>query len=233
MPLISTTPARMTVASALFAGLIGSSAATNAAASPDAGLYVAGTATLTIAAPEPDPVPTRWEFDFKPEPLRLVQITDNDGSSDWYAFLTYRVVNTSGQDRMLAPLFELATDKGHVVRSGRGVPAEVTREIMDMLDDPLLQDQLRIVSTMLQGVENTRRGLAVWKLPDITADEFKVFAAGFSGESEPFFITDPETGERVRKILRKTRMLRYAAPGVITERSTPTPERIEARWVLR
>ena len=26
------------------------------------------------AAPEPDPVPTRWEFTFKPEPLRLVRL---------------------------------------------------------------------------------------------------------------------------------------------------------------
>ena len=188
------------------------------------------------AAPEPDPVPTRWEFTFKPEPLRLVRL-ETEGpegtESAWYAFMTYRVTNTSGQDRMLAPLFELATDKGHVVRSGRGVPAEVTREIMGMIDDPLLQDQLSIVSTLLQGIENTRRGLAVWKLPDTTADEIKIFAAGFSGESEPFYITDPETGERVRKVLRKSRMLRYAMPGVVTDMSTPTPELDEARWVLR
>ena len=193
------------------------------------------TATLSavIAAPEPDPVPTRWEFDFEPEPFRLVQLEDDDGNTSLYAFLTYRVVNATGQDRMFAPLFELATDKGHVVRSGRGVPAEITREIMGMLDDPLLKDQLNIVSTLLQGIENNRRGLAVWKLPDISVDEIKVFAAGFSGESEPFYITDPETGERVRKLLRKTRMLRYAAPGVITAESSPTPDPIEARWVLR
>jgi hypothetical protein len=185
------------------------------------------------AIPEPDPVPTRWEFEFKPEPLRLAHLTDDDGNTEWYAFLTYRVANTSGQDRMLAPLFELATDKGHLVRSGRGVPAEVTREIMGMLDDPLLRDQLSIVSTLLQGIENTRRGLVVWRVPNITADELKVFAAGFSGESEAFFMTDPETGERVRKVLRKSRMLRYDMPGVITDLSSPTPALREARWILR
>lgn len=102
-----------------------------------------------------------------------------------------------------------------------------------MIDDPLLKDQLNIVSTLLQGIENTRRGLAVFRLPDITADEIKVFAAGFSGESEPFYITDPESGERVRKLLRKTRMLRYATPGVLTAQNSPTPDLIEARWVLR
>lgn len=191
------------------------------------------TSAAATAAPEPNPVPTRWEFDFKPEPLRVVNLTDEDGNDAWYAFLTYRVANNSGRDRMLAPLLELATDKGHVVRSGRGVPAEITREIMGIIDDPMLRDQLSIVSTMLQGIENTRRGLAVWKLPDITTDEVKVFAAGFSGESEPFFITDPETGERVRKVLRKSRMIRYAMPGILTENSTPTPEVIETRWVLR
>ena len=166
-------------------------------------MLVAVLAVPASAVPEPDPVPTRWEFEFKPEPLRLVRLTDDDGNADWYAFLTYRVANTSGQDRMLAPLFELATDKGHLVRSGRGVPAEITREIMGMLDDPLLRDQLSIVSTLLQGIENTRRGLVVWRVPDVTADELKVFAAGFSGESEAFYMSDPETGERIRKVLRK------------------------------
>ena len=195
-----------------------------------ASLAVSPTAS---AVPDPDPVPTRWEFEFKPEPLRLARLTDDDGNAHWYAFLTYRVTNNSGQDRMLAPLFELATDKGHLVRSGRGVPAEVTREIMDMLDDPLLRDQLSIVSTLLQGVENTRRGLVVWRLPDVTVDELKVFAAGFSGESEPFFVSDPETGERIRKVLRKSRMLRYAMPGVLGDLNSPTPELDEARWILR
>jgi hypothetical protein len=189
--------------------------------------------SIASAVPEPNPVPTRWEFEFRPEPLRLVELTDEDGVTAWYAFLTYRVTNTSGQDRMLAPLFELATDKGDLVRSGRGVAPEITQQIMDMLSDPLLQDQLSIVSTLLQGVENTRRGLAIWRVPDITADELKVFAAGFSGESEAFFVTDPETGERVRKVLRKSRMLRYAMPGVISELSSPTPDLAEARWILR
>lgn len=185
------------------------------------------------AAPEPEPVPVRWEFDFRPAALRLAQLGVEGEGPVWFAFLTYRVVNHSGQDRMLAPLFELATDEGHVVRSGRGVPYEVTAEIMRMIDDPLLQDQLGIVGTMLQGIENTRRGVVVWRLPDHRVDELQVFGAGFSGESEAFFAQDPETGERVRHVLRKTRMLRFAMPGEVTDRSRPTPELIEARWILR
>lgn len=185
------------------------------------------------AVPEPQPVPVRWEFEFRPDALRLVRLGGENEAPSWYAFMTYRVTNTSGQDRMLAPLLELSTDKGHVVRSGRGVRPEITQTIMGMLDDPLLLDQLSIVRTLLQGTENTRRGLAVWRLPDVTADEIKVFAAGFSGESEAFFITDPDTGERVRKVLRKTRMLRYDMPGVVTDKSSPTPDLLESRWILR
>jgi len=196
-------------------------------------LVVSALGLKAAAVPEPQPVPVRWEFEFRPDALRLVRLASADEGPTWYAFMTYRVTNSSGQDRMLAPLLELATDKGHVVRSGRTVPPEVTQNIMGMLDDPLLLDQLSIVSTLLQGVENTRRGLAIWRVPDITADEIKVFAAGFSGESEAFFITDPDTGERVRKVLRKSRMLRYDLPGVITDRSSPTPELRGARWILR
>jgi hypothetical protein len=189
--------------------------------------------TQASAAPEPEPVPVRWEFDFKPDPLRLVRLAVEDEGPVWFAFLTYRVANHSGQDRMLAPLFELANDEGDVVRSGRRVPPEVTSRIRGMLGDPLLQDQLSIVSTLLQGVENTRRGLVVWRVPDLAGDELSVFAAGFSGESEAFFTADPETGERVRHVLRKTRMLRYGTPGRITPESSPVPELVEARWILR
>ncbi|USN98994.1 MAG: hypothetical protein H6810_12730 [Phycisphaeraceae bacterium] len=185
------------------------------------------------AVPEPEPVPVRWEFDFKPEPLRLVRLDVQDEGPVWFAFLTYRVANHSGQDRMLAPLFELATDRGDVVRSGRGVPRAVTEAIMKMLDDPLLQDQLNIVGTLLQGMENTERGLAIWRLPSDRMDELIVFGAGFSGESQAFFTQDPKTGERVRSILRKTRMLRYGVPGDITPESPPEPEVIEDRWILR
>jgi hypothetical protein len=183
--------------------------------------------------PEPNPVPLRWEFDFRPDALRLVNLEVEGEGPVWFCFLTYRVSNHSGQDRMLAPLFELATDEGHVVRSGRDVPPEITAKILAMLDDPLLQDQLGIVSTLLQGIENSRRGVVIWRLPGTRIDEITVFAAGFSGESESFIAPDPETGEAVRHVLRKTRMLRYALPGEITGRSSPTPELVEARWILR
>lgn len=184
-------------------------------------------------APEPNPVPLRWEFDFRPDAFRLVKLEVAGEGPVWFGFLTYRVSNHSGQDRMLAPLFELATDEGHVVRSGRDVPPEITARIMGMLDDPLLQDQLGIVSTLLQGIENSRRGVVIWRLPDTRIDEFTIFGAGFSGESESFIVPDPETGEAVRHVLRKTRMLRYALPGEVTRRSSPTPELVEARWILR
>ena len=197
-------------------------------------LIGAALVTTASAVPEPKPVPVRWEFDFRPDPLRFVRLDVEGEGPVWFAFLTYRVSNHSGEDRILAPLFELTTDHGAVVRSGRGVPMDVTRRIMAMLDDPLLQDQLNIVSTLLQGVENTRRGVVVWRVPDNGAsDELTVFASGFSGESEAFYTEDPETGERVRHVLRKTRMLRYALPGALTRHNPPTPELIEARWVLR
>lgn len=194
---------------------------------------LAAFAPSLAAVPEPRPVPVRWEFDFRPDPLRFVQMDVEGEGPVWFAFMTYRVENHSGQDRILAPMFELATDEGAVVRSGRGVPAEVTQRVMAMLDDPLLQDQLNIVSTLLQGVENTRRGVVVWRLPSRRMDELTVFASGFSGESEAFYTEDPETGERVRHVLRKTRMLRYAVPGDLTRESQPTPELIGARWILR
>ncbi|MEM7754649.1 MAG: hypothetical protein AAF297_03325 [Planctomycetota bacterium] len=185
------------------------------------------------AAPEPEPVPVRWEFDFREGPLRLATVEVPGVGPRKYFYFTYRVANFSGQDRMLAPSFDLVTDEGEVLRGGRGVPGFVTQELLARLQNPLLLDQLRIVSTLNQGLEHSRFGLVIWPATDLDIDEVTLFATGFSGENTPYFTTDPETGERIRHLLRKTRMIRYGLPGRLENRGALPFEVDEARWVMR
>lgn len=186
------------------------------------------------APPQPDPVPQRWEFAFEPGDLRLAVI-ETAGQPMAYYYMTYRVTNFSGQDRIFAPAFDLLLDSGELLRSGRDVPQNVVREIMGRLGNtPLLEDQLSIVDTLLQGRENARFGLVVWPVVDNDADEVTVFAAGFSGESQVYFAMNPETGQRDRFVLRKTRMLRYRTPGLQTgERGSAPYDLADAQWVMR
>lgn len=186
-----------------------------------------------MAAPEPDPVPRRWEFNLKVGSLRLATVDVPEVGRRAYYYLTYKVTNTTGQDLLLAPAFDLATDEGTLVRSGRDVPAEVTKQIMGQLDHPLLQDQIGILGMLLQGEENAKDGVVIWPANNLQPGEVIVFAGGFSGETKTVDIPDAKSGELTKATLRKTLMIRYDTPGEQRQRdSTPFPV-VEQRWIMR
>mgnify|MGYP006267818355 CR=1 FL=1 len=198
---------------------------------PAAGPIVgAGLVARAIASvPQPDPLPRRWEFDVEPGSLRVASVdVPGEGPSAFY-YMTYKVTNNTGEDRFLAPLFELATDDGDIVRSGLGVPRVVSEELLARQRNELLLDEISAQGMLLQGRENAREALVVWRADDLDVDEVVVYAAGFSGETET--IRRPDTGEEV--VLRKTLMLRHAVPGELNPRSRRPLERTMERWILR
>lgn len=196
-------------------------------------LGVLAGAPMIAMAPEPDPVPRRWQLEVSAGPLRMISVDAEGTGPRVYFYMTYKVTNASGGDLLLAPAMELATEEGEVIRSGRDVPAAVTRHIMNQLDNPFLQDQNSIVGMILQGEENAREGLAVWPVNDLDVDEITVYAAGFSGETAPVEFKDAKTGEHSRVLLRKSMMLRYTSPGQLQVGSSEPLELVEKRWVMR
>ncbi|MFZ4574949.1 MAG: hypothetical protein ACOYN0_11165 [Phycisphaerales bacterium] len=184
-------------------------------------------------APEPDPVPRRWQLDVTPGALRMAVVDVEGTGPRVYFYMTYKVTNSSGGDLLLAPAFELATDEGEVLRSGRDVPAAVTRRISSDLENPFLQDQNSIVGLILQGEENSREGLAIWPANDLDVDELTVYAAGFSGETAPVEFKDAKTGAASKVLLRKSLMLRYTSPGQLQIGSSEPLEMVEKLWVMR
>lgn len=189
--------------------------------------------SVAAAAPEPSPLPIRWEFDLSAGPLRIVSIAGEDGVPRSYYFMTYSVTNRTGADRPFTPLWELATDHGITLRSGEGVPVSVVNRIKQSLDQPLLEDQVEILGTLRQGRANTRYGLVVWPAYDLRIDEITVYATGFSGESTRITSVDPETGEELTFVLRKTWMRRHPVPGDLIGVSEQTIETGRSRWVMR
>jgi len=184
-----------------------------------------------VAAPEPSPVASRWQLDLRPGPLRIATVVDEIGLSQTYYYLTYDVVNNTGQDIFFAPSFELATEDGEIRSAGKGVPSVVTNEILARLRNPLLLDQISMATAgeLLQGEENGRSGLIVWPAEGLKIDEIKVFAEGFSGETRK--ITKPDTGEQVT--LRKCLMMIHETPGEITGKGDRPLSRVSQRWILR
>ena len=184
-------------------------------------------------APEPDVVPKRWEFDAEFSPLYLTAVRTADKGVQAYFFMYYEVMNHSGEDVVFAPTFDLATDEGHSIRAYRDVPNEVTKHILGRLENPLLLDQIQVLGPLLQGEENAREGLVVWAAPDLEVDEIRVFATGFSGESETLDFPDPASGSARKVTFRKTRMMTFHTPGRIVPNDAEPIRPIEAAWVMR
>jgi hypothetical protein len=192
---------------------------------------MAGMAPAPAMAPEPDPIPRRWQLAFEPGPLRIATVETAAGPQSYY-FMTYKVTNTSDQDLLFAPSFDLVTGLGEARRSGRDVSAEVTREILGRLESPFIQDQISIVGTLLQGEANSKEGVVIWPVNDTRVSEILIFAAGFSGETRGVEFKNAE-GKLERVLLRKSLMMRYEAPGEIRDMAGKELPRVESRWVLR
>lgn len=194
-------------------------------------LTVAGMAALagTVGlAPEPDPIPRRWQLDVAFSPVR-VHVADVEGKgTKAFFYLTYKVTNNSGKDVLFAPSFELSTGD-QPVRSGRDVPGEVTKALLEQTQNPLVQDQIAILGNILQGPENAKEGLVVWTADNLKPDRLVMYAAGFSGETTS--VTPPTGGDPV--LLRKTKMIRYELKGELVGQGQAPIEATEQRWIMR
>lgn len=203
------------------------------------GMGALGWASMTLSggvalgAPEPDPVPRRWQLTIEPGPMRITRVELPGQDARLYYYMTYRVTNTSGQDLLFTPSFELANEQGDVIRAGRGVPPDATRAILEKLENPLLEDQITIVGMLLQGAENAREGLAVWPVPREHVQQLEVYCNGFSGETRVVEKYDARTKAMQRATMRKTLMLRFQPLGLVADMKSEALPVIEQRWIMR
>ena len=197
-------------------------------------MLVLGTGGLMLAAvarpPEPDPVPRRWQLDVEIGPLRVVTLKDREGNSKGYLYLTYTVINNSKEDLLFAPSFEASFGgEGTPLRSGRGVPAEITRQLRESTQNPDVQDQIAILGQLLRGRENSKVGLVVWPLVDTNPGDISIYWSGFSGET-----TVVERADTKQKVtLRKTLMTKYVVPGDLIGQGAKPLVESERRWIMR
>jgi len=194
-----------------------------AAAAALAVLLAAGAA---LAYPRPAPVPPRWELEFKPGELRLY-VDPNDGATYWY--FTYMVTNRTGRDQVWAPVFDLFTDRGEILRSGRDVPSRVAADIKDLLGNEFLEHQNEIIGDIYHGRDHAKEGLVVWLARRLDVNEISLFIAGTSGETA--VVVNPLNGERV--LLRKTLQRDYLIPGDALPRGSKPVELEAQHWVMR
>lgn len=184
-------------------------------------------------APEPDPIPRRWQLAIEPGPLRVASVEVAGVGTRAYYFMTYKVTNTSDTDLLFTPTFDMLTDDGDLLRSGRDVSLDVTKEIVARVNNPFVQDQISIVGSLLQGEANAKEGVVIWPITSTKSSELAVFAGGFSGETRPVETVNPANRSKLKVLLRKTLMLRFQGPGELRDMDGRTIPAIERTWVMR
>ncbi len=190
------------------------------------------------AAPEPNAFPTDWQFDVEVGPLRVVHLPVEGDQARAFYYITYRVINETGQDLFFAPLVELATDRGEVMLAGKDVPLDVTNNIIDRQRNILLEDPIRILGRLQQGEENAKDGIAIWPVAETNVDRVQIYFMGFSGETKTVQTRDANTGDAKIVTLWKTLMLRHDAPGdLLNDEAFSQGGRLlgrsRERWILR
>jgi hypothetical protein len=185
--------------------------------------------TVGVAHVEPASVSRSWEFHFtieKPKPIAVTLVT---GEVQWFWYMTYKVTNNTGQERLFVPEVAIVTDAGDVITPNRSVSTRVFNAIRDRVRNDLLDHPSEVVGRLLQGEDNARESVLIWPALPHHVSEVKVFLRGLSGETA--VIANPRTGDEV--LLSKTLMITYRTPGKpdSLERQTVIEESRE--WIMR
>jgi hypothetical protein len=188
------------------------------------------TVVQTQAYPVPSPVPTRWELDFEPDYLRIATMRNpKTDTPEAYWYLTYTVTNNTDTDLQFAPSFIMYDSEGRLQDSA--APARVTRAILALLDNPLIEDELTVSGEIRVGEANAKSGVVIWPVDSATVDEVTIFVGNLSGETAT--IIDPVDGSEV--VLRKTLALFYETPGEVLAllRKSGIEEPNDSLWIMR
>ena len=162
-------------------------------------------------------------------PPRPIAVTGLGGSVRWFWYMTYKVTNNTGEERLFIPEITIYTDTGVLIPADRDVPAAAFEAIKSRVENPLLENPAQIIGKILQGPDHAKEGVAIWPQFDGDVDHVTVFFSGISGETQA--IQHPITKERV--VLRKTLMIDYSLPGTTKDiQQQPVVPQGET-WVMR
>lgn len=187
--------------------------------------------------PKPSLYPTSWELSFTHGvPQRIVVQAAGDPAPKAYWYLTYTVTNSTQQEQIFLPVFELLAEDGQIVRSDRNIPAVVFDAIKTREKKPLLEPFTKITGEVLLGDDQARDGVAIFPEPSTRMGTFSVFVAGLSGESAQLKDSsgNPAMDSEGKPIvLRKTLRLNYHISG---DEVYPGEDEINTKaeeWVMR
>lgn len=214
-----------------------------------------GLSRLATAAPAPSITPHTWQLEFQFEdPQRLVIQLPGEAKPRVYWYMLYSVVNNSGKDVQFLPRFEIVTNDLKVIGTDPAVDPAVFAQIKKLhtKDRPFLLDPLEVTGKFLQGADNAKDSVAIFRDFSGETRRFTLFVSGLSGDNvivpNPTFnpgkpeteMRDGPNGQKIkvtvnpRKFtLYKTLSIGYTVPGDDEARKTSQAVRGELDWVMR
>ena len=207
------------------------------------GVAVCGLGTAgVVAAPDAAVSPKSWQLDFVfHDPQRIaVQLPGHiHPTTFWY--VVYEVTNNTGKERGFFPSFRLVTDTLQVVEGGADIHPSVYEAVAarHRNEFPFLAPPTKVTGVLLQGRENARASVAVFREFDREANGFTVYVSGLSADirrvrNPSFDESRQESQQNPRTfVLRRTLAIRYDLPGDPETQAQSIPVRRTRDWVMR
>jgi hypothetical protein len=191
-------------------------------------------------------VPESWQLDIEYEAPRMIELNlPGFSGTQRFWYMIYTVSNPTDEDRIFIPEFVLYTESGELHRAGQHVPRSAFERIKQLYNNPLLKNQTAMTGKLLQGEDNAKTGIAIWRDFDPKAGAFDIFIGGLSGETEvvelpvPIRMTEVDIRGNVQEVTRdeivlaRTLRLRYNVPGEAAGRGRVVPRLTRREWVMR
>ena len=229
---------------------------------------VASVARIAADEPKPAPAPVSCELQVKlSQPMRITVNTARGVKAYWY--LLYTVTNNTGREVPFMPEIvrvneieselpaeeaEAQPDKAarvtvdsSIVGLSSSVFAAIQRQ--HAKTHPFLIKPVDAIGTLLQGRDNARSSVAVFKDLDLRVSKFTVYFGGLSGETvrrrNPTYdaskvvrtgvsaVESPTIEAKKYFVLRKTLAVPYTLPGDVNTRRRAEPVLGRMSWIMR
>ena len=111
------------------------------------------TAYAAAQAPEPELVSDSWKLDFTYTQPRVIAVPNDQGGTDWYWYIAYKVVNRGAEDVLFFPDFTIATDKGDIIAANTDISPLAFPMIKKDLRNDLVESPAQVIGMIKQGVD--------------------------------------------------------------------------------
>jgi hypothetical protein len=179
--------------------------------------------------PVPSVYPTTWQLKFEyGRPKRIVVNVPGKTTPQAYWYMPFSVTNTTDQERMYFPVFEMVTEDGQVLRSDKAIPTAVVNEVRKQTGNRFLQPLLQTAGELRLGEDETKHSAAIWAEPTARMGHFSILVSGLSGETAK---VKSAKGEDV--LLRKTLQLNFIVRGDEVYPGEDEVNENASTWIMR